>query len=417
MEKKSSKKKVGYILRKFPVLSETFILNEILELEAQGIDVHIFSVEKPNDPKFHKNLHRLKAHVTYLPDLLKLKSLWRHCKKAARKFPKGFRKTLGYTIRQANPSLMFRLLQSCYVCNVARKEKIEHFHAHFASRATTISFFSSMISDIPYSFTAPAADIFKETLCQKALSRKIDFANFVVTVSEYNKKFLSTNFRPSPNKILKIYNGIDLSVFHPGEFFGDESFTFLCVARFVEKKGHRILVEACEILKNQGVNFRCWMVGKGKLQQHIRKSIKQKKLQDIVEILGPHTHEEVLERIYQSHAYVLPCIEGKNGDKDGLPVSIVEALACGIPVITTPMTGNSEVVKHGHNGFLVPPEDSHKTAEAMKRMIEDKVLYTVQCNNARPSVKEFFDIKKTIRTLANKFKFNLEKAVENDFRI
>lgn len=404
MNEQMKTKKVGYILRKFPVLSETFILTEILELEAQGVEVHIFSVERPNDPRFHKNLHQLKAHVTYLPDLLKLKSLLKHRKKTAKNFPKGFWKALRYALKQTNPSLMLRLLQSCYVCNIAKKENVEHFHAHFATRATTIAFLSSMISDIPYSFTAHAVDIFKETLCQKALSRKIDYANFVVTVSEYNKKYLSTHFHPFADKILKIYNGIDLSVFHPKEKTREEPFTFLCVARFVEKKGHRFLIEACEILKNQGLNFRCWLVGKGKLEQQIQKSIKSKKLQDVVEILGPHTHDEVLERFHNSHAYVLPCVEGKNGNKDGLPVAIVEALACGIPVITTPMTGNPEVVIDDHNGFLIPFENSQKTAEAMKRMLKDKILYANLCRNARPSVEVHFDNKNTVLSLANKFK-------------
>jgi colanic acid/amylovoran biosynthesis glycosyltransferase len=399
-----TKKKVGYILRKFPVLSETFVLNEILELEAQGVEVHIFSAERPNDPRFHKNLHLLKAHVTYLPDLLKMKSLWRHRKKAAANFPKGFRQALGYVLKHPKPSLLFRLLQSCYVCNTARKERITHFHAHFATRATTLAFLCSMISGIPYSFTAHAVDIFKDSLCKKALSRKIDFANFIVTVSEYNKNYLSTHFGHSAEKILKIYNGIDLKVFHPKIKKEGDPFTFVCVARFVEKKGHKVLVDACEILKDQGINFRCWMVGKGKLETDIRNAITRKKLQGFIEILGPHTHDEVLERFHQSHVYVLPCVEGKNGNKDGLPVALVEALACGLPVITTPMTGNPEVVKHGMNGFLVPFEDPYKTAEAMRIMLEDTVCYQALSGRARSSIEDYFDSKKTVKALISKFK-------------
>jgi glycosyltransferase involved in cell wall biosynthesis len=403
MVEKKKKLRVGYILRKFPVLSETFILNEILELEAQGIEVEIFSVEKPNDPRFHKDLHKLKALVTFIPDVLKLNSLWKHRKKAVKKFRSGYQKAQSYALWQRSPTLMLRLLQSCYVANEAAKKKIDHFHAHFATRATSIAFLSSMISGIPYSFTAHAVDIFKETLNKNALKKKIEYANFVVGVSEYNKNYLTAISPISAQKIVKIHNGIDLNQFKSNNIKNDSLFTFLCVARFVEKKGHKVLIEACDILKKQGVNFQCLLIGQGTLQSDIECSIKEKGLKENVKILGPRTHDEVLEQFHQSHVYVLPCITGKDGNKDGLPVAIVEALACGIPVITTPMTGNPEVVKDLHNGLLVPFEDHQRTAEAMKMMIDDQALYHKLCSNARSSVDRTFNLKETAKSLVKQF--------------
>jgi len=396
--------KIGYVLRKFPVLSETFILNEILELEAQGIEVHIFSVEKPNASRYHKNLHKLKAQITYIPDLLEFKSLLSHRKKSARQFPTTFWNTLWYTLKQANPSLMLRFLQGCFLSNAAKNERITHFHAHFATRATTVACLASMISKIPYSFTAHAVDIFKESLSKKALSRKIALAAFVITVSEYNKKYLSEKFQHAGPKLYKIYNGIDLKQFIPKERLPSEPFTFLCVARIVEKKGHKFLIDACEILKNQNVNFVCKLLGAGPLQREIEKSIQEKNLQNVIEILGAQTQDEVLNRFHQSHSYILTCTTGQNGDKDGLPVAMVEALACGLPVITTPMTGNPEVIKDAYNGFLVPFENPEKTAEAMKNLIENKTLYAKLCTQARSSVERSFDIKETVKALAVKFK-------------
>lgn len=398
---KKTKGRIGYILRKFPVLSETFILNEILELEAQGHEVEIFSIEKPNDPRFHKNLHLLKSQVTYVPE--RFRSLWEHRQKAVKNFPENCKKAFFYTLKQFNSDLAIRYLQSCYIVNEAKKRGISHFHAHFATRATTVAFLASMISEIPYSFTAHAVDIFKESLSKKALKLKIENAAFVVTVSDYNKQYLSAISSESANKMIKVNNGIDLDMFREASNQAEGRFTFLSVGRFVEKKGHKVLVDACEILRREGVDFRCVMIGQGNLQSAISKAIVDKKLDDCISLLGPKTQDEVLEQYRQSHAYVLPCTTGSDGNRDGLPVAIVEALACGIPVITTPMTGNPEVVKHGHNGLMVPFDSPKETAEAMKLLLQDRNLYASLRSNARRSVADTFDIKLTVRNLASLF--------------
>lgn len=402
--------KIAYIVRKFPVLSETFILNEMLELEAQGIDLHIFSMEKPNTPRYHKNLHKLRATITYLPDLLEWKALWRQRKRAAKLFPQGFRKTLRYTIRQCDAALCYRLLQASSLACLASKMGISHFHAHFATRATTLAFLASMITGIPYSFTAHAVDIFRENLSAKALERKIGSAAFVITVSDYNKRFLSTKFSLPESKIQRIYNGIDLALFTPETKTVMAPFNFLCVARMVEKKGHRTLLEACRLLKELHIPFCCTLVGAGPLQNEIQKKIKEDRLEGVVELLGPQTHEEVLQLFRKAHCYILTCTKGSNGDQDGLPVAMVEALACGLPVITTPMTGNPEVIKSGHNGFLVPFEDPERTAEAMQHLIHNDALYKELCENTRYSVEKQFDIKQTIQQLSQQFQ-NVSKGI------
>ena len=397
------KSKIGYIVRKFPNLSETFILNEILELEERGHDIHIFSLDRPNDPCFHKNLPKLKANVTYIPNLTKIKQLLSYKKRAARTFRKNYKKTLFFALQQCKPTLFFRFFQSCFVAIKARKMGIQHFHAHFANRPTTIAYLTSMISGHPYSFTAHAVDIFKETLCRKALQKKIQRAKFVITVSEYNKNYLSQQSNGPTHKIYKINNGINLELFQPKDIPPQNPFTFLCVARFVAKKGHMVLLEACNHLRNQGLDFQCLLVGKGKLQSKIESFINKKKLQNHVKLLGPHSQEQVLMRYNQSHAFVLPCVMDSDGNRDGLPVSIVEALACSLPVITTPMTGNSEVVHHQVNGLLVPLKDAQAFAEAMRSLMLNRDLYEQYRENARQSIQDRFDIHKTIVALADLF--------------
>lgn len=402
-----STKTVGYILKKFPVLSETFILNELLELESRGVPLHIFSLERPDDPRFHENLPRLKSSVSYVPDYSNINSLWKHITKAANYYGGSYKRTLMYVLKCGKPSLLFRFFQCCYIANHVKRFRVGHLHAHFATRPTSVAFLTSMVTDIPYSFSAHAMDIFKNHLSINSLKRKIRKARFVVTVSNYNLTYITKIAGGEVGNIVRIYNGIKLDQFEPHGSASRPTFTFLCVARLVEKKGHRILIEACDILRKKGPSFECLLVGKGKLRSPIRKFIKEKKLSDYVKLLGPLSQNEVINLYHTTHSYVLPCIVSSDGNRDGLPVSIVEALASGLPVITTPMTGNAEVVNDGYNGLLVPCNNAEALAVAMQRLIQDKDFYRHLKKNSIDSVKSHFDIHKTIKTLRDLFEETL----------
>jgi glycosyltransferase involved in cell wall biosynthesis len=388
---------VGYVLRKFPVLSETFILNELLALEALGVPLYIFSLERPNDPRFHEDLPKLKARVAYVPD--SMGKLVRHHNRVKKYFKKRYNAALRYALASAKPKLFWRFLQSGYVANEARRLHLAHLHAHFANRPASVALLASKIAGIPFSFTAHAMDIFKSEVRSKALQRKIREARAVVTVSEYNKAYLEKLTSAARTKVVRIYNGIRLDRFIPNGVPPPEPFTILCVARLVEKKGLDILVEACHRLAERELSFRCWIVGKGRMRQQLDRQIKTSKLRRHVQLLGPHTQEEVLERYRAASLVVLPCVEGPDGNRDGLPVSIIEALACGLPVVTTPMTGIPEVVRHDHNGLLVPPGDAGALAAAIESVIRHPDLRARLAANARPSVEASFDLRETVLEL------------------
>jgi colanic acid/amylovoran biosynthesis glycosyltransferase len=330
---------VGYVLRKFPVLSETFILNELLALEALGVPVHVFSLERPNDPRFHDDLPRLKAPVSYAPDLLDPEAMWKHNARARKAFGRRYFQAIGYAMANGSPSLVWRVLQAAYVANEARRLKLVHLHAHFATRPTSVAFLASRLTGIPYSFTAHAMDIYKNELRVDALARKIEQARFVVTVSDYNKRFLEREARAPADKVVRVYNGIDLARFAPNGGPPAGPFTLVCVARLVEKKGHRVLLDACALLRDRGVPFRCQLIGKGRLRTDVQERVRALALDEHVELLGPLTQSEVRQRYHDAHALVLPCLIADDGNRDGLPVSIVEALASGLPVVSTPVTG------------------------------------------------------------------------------
>jgi len=388
---------VGYVLRKFPVLSETFILTELLALEARGVPLHVFSLQRPNDPRFHEDLPRLKARVSYVPGPADLRRLLRHHRPLVRSRRHAYVRTLA-RLGVERPPALWSFLQSGYVANEVRRLGLRRLHAHFANEPTTVARLAASLAGVPFGFTAHATDIFKTSVDRRSLARTLASAEFVVTVSDFNREYLTRAAR-APANIVRLYNGIDLERFSPNGGPPAGPFRILSVARLVEKKGLPDLIEACRVLRDRGLSFQCDIVGKGVLRSPLAAQIKQAGLSAIVRLVGPLTQLEVRERYHRSHLYVLPAIVGSDGNREGLPVSVVEALASGLPVVTTPVTGIPEAVRHGHNGLLVPSGNAEALAAAIASVMSDPALYETLRANARPSVASTFDIRKTAAEL------------------
>ena len=393
------KKRIAYVLRRFPVLSETFILNEILAIERLGTRVEIYSTLQPRDPRFHEGLARLKANIRYLPDIFDLKSLARYNAKARRTFGPKYTRLLLKCILSFRPKLIWRFFQAGYVAQRAHERRIEHMHAHFANRATTIARLAHKLSGISFSFTAHAVDIYKDTVSKRVLARKIEDAKFVITVSDENKQYLDQIAPRSADVIVRLYNGIDLKHFSCGPARCNNLFTVLSVGRLIEKKGLDILIQACANLRDEDFDFCCLIVGKGRGRSKLVSLIEKLDLKDCVRLLSSHTQNEIVERYREADLFALPCIIGSDGNRDGLPVSIVEALACGVPVVSTYVTGIPEVVENERNGLLVAPENVKEFTNAMRRIMSDRDFHREIRANARATVLQKFDSEKTSATL------------------
>lgn len=390
---------VGYVLRKFPVLSETFILNEILELERLGVPIHVFALAPPRDPRFHEGIARLRASITYLPSGFEWKHVVRQNRVFARRHPQHYRRELLKVLTRLDRVLLWRFLQAGFVADRARREKVGCLHAHFANRATTVAHFAARLLDVPYSFTAHAFDIYGDHDFG-VLAEKMRAARFVVTVSHYNVDYLAGKSRQPRPRLELVRNGIDLDRFAPPpEAPPAEPFSILAVARLIEKKGLDVLIEACGLLRDRGHGFRCRIVGKGILGAELKALIQRLQLGDRVELVGPHTQNEIVARYHEAHVLALPCVVAGDGNRDGLPVSIVEALACGVPVVATPVTGIPEVVRDGVNGRIVPERDPAALADALEALLLDRERLFGMRAAARASVGAEFDARGTARRL------------------
>ncbi|PIG94786.1 glycosyltransferase [Gloeocapsopsis sp. IPPAS B-1203] len=399
--------KIGYLLKTFPKLSETFILNEILELERQGINLHIFSLRKPQDEKHHAALQTLKADVTYIPSL----------------FPRSSQDIVH--LQEANVLLMqqnlqnyFQLLhldhstseieslniflQAGYLVKAIRETGICHLHAHFINIPTAVAEVAAQLCGIPYSITAHAKDIYLSK--PEVLNRRISQAKFVLTCTKYNQQFLQ-KLSTSNTPIYLSYHGLDLAKFTPNikQEIVKTLPTILSVGRFCEKKGFPHLIQACKLLKERNYKFQCLIVGYGPLQAEIEQLIAELKLEDCIFLVGKMTQDELIEMYRQADIFVLPCHITENGDRDGIPNVLLEAMAMKVPVISTNISGIVELIQHKINGILVPPKEPYTLAIELENLINNPQFRKVLSNQGRIQVSSNFSIEKNTIDLKNIF--------------
>ncbi len=387
--------RVGYVLKMYPRFSETFILNELLELERQGLDLSIFSLKKPDDGCFHPAVGRVRARAQYLPEVTagNLGELLRAQIHIARTSHENWAKTL-LSVAQRGWSASWKyLLQAGWLAEKAPAMGIGHLHAHFASAAARVAQLTSRLSGLSFSFTAHAKDIYQREVDRALLSQKIAEATFVVTVSDFNRVFLEqqidTEYRA---RIRRLYNGIDLGQFSPPASGERRDDLILGVGRLVEKKGFTYLIEACRLLAQQGRSFECQIAGKGPQEKDLRAQIHAAGLQKCVHLVGPLPQDAIVARYRQATLCALPCIVAGDGNRDALPTVLLEALACRLPVVSTTVTGIPEIVVDGETGLLVPPGDAAVLAAAIGRLLDDPVLRARLGHHGRERAEREFDI-------------------------
>jgi len=412
---------VGYVLKMYPRFSETFILNEILELERQGVDVHIYSLRKPDDGRFHANLARVRAPVIYLPEYLPAEPgrVFAAHRALAQAAPRRYARVLFYALTRRNRHALKRFFQAGVLADHLRAQPVDHLHAHFASSATRVAMFVHLITGVPYSFTAHAKDIYLNTVDADLLRDKMRAARFVVTVSDFNRAHLvrlaSEGGQTSlggllspdrlalpPDRIRRLYNGIDLAQFNAGA--GDRPQAvreplILAVGRLVEKKGFDVLVRACALLRQQGTAFRCEIVGKGPQEPTLRALITELDLADYIQLVGPKPQDEIVAAYRRAAVFALPCIVGADGNRDGLPTVLLEAMAMQVPVVSTNLTGTPEIVDDGITGLLVSQHNPPALAAALARLLADPALREQMGSAARAKIVREFDLRQNVAVL------------------
>ena len=379
--------RVGYVLKRYPRYSETFIVNEILAHERAGLEIEIFALRPPVDSHFQGAIARVRAPVTYLlAEGKKILDFWAAIEEASEVVPGLW--TALETARGEDPYDVFRAVM---LAREVRLKGITHLHAHFATSATTVARLASHFTGLPYTFTAHAKDIFHESVRTEDLRRKLSDAASVITVSDYNLAYLREKYGTAAERVQRIYNGLELEEF-PYVAPDDRPPSIVSVGRLIEKKGFDDLIEACGILAQRNCHFNCQIIGSGPLEADLRARIERLGLDSKVQMLGPRSQSEVIKHVQDAAIFAAPCVVGTDGNRDGLPTVLLEAMALGTPCISTDVTGIPEVLHDGETGLMVPQHDAVALADAMERTLADSALRVQLATKARQLIETEFDI-------------------------
>lgn len=392
--------KIGYLLRMYPRFSQTFVANEIRELERQEVNVRILSLKKPDDGLFHEAVCRVKARANYLREthhgrLRKIAwSQWKWYRRGPRAYVEAAR-----VVRSDAQAEWFDLVRAVEVLRWVKKNRISHVHVHFGTSEATVALLANILGELPYSLTLHAFDIFRDNVDRRLLAEKINHSRFTVTVSEFNKRFMVKNLPGvDPGKIRVNYNGIELNRF-TFEDRRDEDPSVFSLGRLIEKKGFIYLIRAIGRLRDQGLPVRCLIGGQGPQEVRLQKEIQRLDLGSLVELLGPISEGQVQDLMQRSSCFALPCVQAKDGNIDALPTVLLEALASGCPVVTTRLSGNVEIVEDRLTGLLVEPGDDRGLAEAIRELVVRREWAASLAEVGRGRAEERFDIRRNVAVM------------------
>lgn len=402
---------LGFFLKGYPRLSETFIANEILQLERLGFRIHIFALRDPQESKVHESVQKIEAPVTYISDypwrawwafLRANVGLWWQRPKI---YGAALRWAVEQSVRLRDSGVLKRFIQAAYAVQVVLPEaEIAHFHAHFANDPTTVVFFIHWLTGIPYSFTGHAKDIYTQDV--GLLQEKLRRARFTATCTGFNGVYLR-QVAGEETAVYTIYHGTDLAQFGKNGRFAPvnapQAPVILSVGRLVPKKGFPTLLHALAILQQRQVDFVCFIVGSGPQKNKLHGLVEELGLTQKVDLCGNLTQVE-LRRYYETAAVMaLACQVEEDGDRDGIPNVLVEAMAMGTPVVSTAVSGIPELVRHEETGLLVPPNDPEALADALQRVLAERPFAHSLADAGQHHVHEHFDMVDNARQLGQLF--------------
>lgn len=404
---------VGYVLKMFPRFSETFILNEILELEHRGVRVVVFSMKPPDEPMRQPGVARVSARVHVIPPL-RGSGARTHLACHARclmRSPLRYLRTLRFVVGRGTRAARQKFLVAPFIVDRARREGVEHIHAHFASGPARQAKFVSLLSGTPFSFTAHAKDLFwsgHQHGKNNKLKKRVRLAAFVVVISEYNRRFVeSLGFKVPRRRLVTIYNGLDLAAWpwrrpdgRPVGVAPGEPPLLLAVGRLVRKKGFHVLIEACRRLRDAGTPFHCIIVGEGPERSNLEALVRQHDLGDRVTLAGAVAQDRLRDSYYARSALLAqPCVVDEQGDQDGIPTVLLEAMAIGLPVVATSISGIGEAVIHGETGLCIPPDDPAALAQAIDDILGSPARAADLSAGARRLMERRFDLRQNAKLL------------------
>ena len=424
-----SRGSIAYVLKSFPRLSETFIASEIYRLERLDMPLRLFVIKRSDEPFVHPVAGAVRSPRVHLPDTHPISSsalaawLRRHARRFAAPLGRQMVRQPFRTLRAASTAFMHAVrarkgswmslrtstlkefLQAAALADaIATAGDVRHIHAHFCHSATTVAWLAAIMTGIPLSFTAHAKDVYCEELNPAGLLvRKLAAARFVVTCTDANRTYLQ---QLTATPVHCLYHGLDVefarlcgATVRPRQF--DRRIRALAVGRLVAKKGLDVFIEACAVLRDRGIGLEAVVVGEsGDQEGALHALVAARGLHEVVRFTGPLTQAELFEQYGRATVFCMLSRVLENGDRDGIPNVLAEAMACGVPVVATAVSGIPELLDHDINGLLVAPDNAGEAADAMESLHRDTGRAERLSRNGRTIICHRFNGDASAQTLS-----------------
>ncbi|MGI9240228.1 MAG: glycosyltransferase family 4 protein, partial [Verrucomicrobiales bacterium] len=381
---------MAYVFERFPTFTQTFCVREILELERQGLRLMLFSIHDTRGESLEDHFPpELIGRVHFLPpekELVKVVTAM----KDADELPQEIVLTLRHW--GGVPDKM-RVYEAAYIGVRMREAGVWHAHSHFAGVGARTCWWLKRFFGFQFSFTGHANDIFEASGCEVSLEKLMRGAAMVVTVSDFTARYLNGRFPDEASKVKRVYNGLDLAPFAESrQATKAEPTLLLSVGRLIEKKGFDDLIRSCARLKALGApDFQCVIVGDGPMEDELTSLISELDVHGLVELVGPKSQSEIVGLLGEASIFVLPCVTEEGGGKDNLPTVIMEAMAAGLPCVSTRLAGVPEMVIEGETGLLVDEREPDDFAAAVLKLMGDEPVRRKMGAAGEARAREVFD--------------------------
>jgi glycosyltransferase involved in cell wall biosynthesis len=390
--------RLAYITTAFPWRSETAVIKEIHELEKLGFPIHVFSLKRTSyEGTFDPKAYRFRDRTHYPGPAVWLRSLLLALVHVI--FRSSYRRLLGLTLRGSGrhlgKNLYILLLLVPEIARRLRRDGTAYIHANFASYQAFAALGVHRLTGIPYGFTVHAHDIFLDSCF---IPEKVAEAALVVSISRYNVDYMKRHFHVSPQKLRVVHCGVDLAEFSPAGPPPAGLPMILSVGRMDPMKGFDTLLDACAELRRQ-VAFRCVLVGSGPELGRLQARAADLQLESMVEFRSGVPQEELVALYRDCHLYVQPCRQTSQGMQDGIPATLMEAMAVAKPTVSTYVSGIPELIEDGVEGRLVQPEDPAALCSAMGELLEDPERCRRMGQAGRKRIENEFNIAVSAREL------------------
>ncbi len=403
----NAERRIAYVMSRFPKLTETFVLYEMLAVEKLGVKVEVFPLLRQRQTVHHPEAAAVATKAHYQPFFSW--AILRSNLRFAASRPRRYLRALAIPLRAAWGNWNFLggaaaiFPKVVHAARLMEKMGVRHVHAHFANHPATAAFMIHCLTGIPYSFVAHGSDLHVDT---RMLAEKVGASAFTVAISNFNREFMVRACGEElRSKIVVNHCGVNLNEFEPRlEPKIGGPFRILCIASLEEVKGHRHLVRACRMLTQRGLDWSCDLVGDGPMRANIEGWIEESGLSERMELLGPLPRPRVIELLKKADAVVLPSIQTAAGKREGIPVALMEAMACALPVVSSRLSGIPELVTHGETGFLTDPGDDDALAKYLERLASRPQLRQSLGEAGRRRVAREFDLDANSQNLIQLFR-------------